>query len=100
MATWWYDVAIMEVGVRALKNGLSSYLERARRGEVIVITDRGVPIAKLEAVRTDALPARVRHLVDSRRLVYKKPHSTRLPVPVEMTPGNKTAVEYVLEQRR
>ena len=37
----------MDVGVRALKEKLSEYLERASRGELIVVTDRGEPKALL-----------------------------------------------------
>jgi prevent-host-death family protein len=37
----------MDVGVRDLKKHLSMYLERAARGEVIRVTDRGEPKAML-----------------------------------------------------
>jgi prevent-host-death family protein len=37
----------MDVGVRELKQHLSEYLERAARGEIIRITDRGQPKAIL-----------------------------------------------------
>ena len=37
----------MDVGVRELKQKLSEYLELAARGEVIRVTDRGVPKAIL-----------------------------------------------------
>lgn len=37
----------MDVGVRELKRKLSEYLERAARGEVIRVTDRGQPKAIL-----------------------------------------------------
>jgi prevent-host-death family protein len=37
----------MEVGIRDLKQHLSDYLDRAARGEVVTITDRGVPKAVL-----------------------------------------------------
>jgi prevent-host-death family protein len=37
----------MEIGVRELKNGLSRYLKRVRRGETIVVTDRGRPVARI-----------------------------------------------------
>ena len=40
----------MHVGVRALKEHLSEYLERAGRGEIIVVTDRGEPKAVLGPV--------------------------------------------------
>lgn len=32
------------------KNGLSALLERVRRGERVIIEDRGVPVARLEPV--------------------------------------------------
>jgi prevent-host-death family protein len=35
----------MDVGVRELKQHLSEYLDRAARGEVIRVTDRGQPKA-------------------------------------------------------
>lgn len=34
-------------GVRDLKDHLSEYIRRARRGEQVVITDRGRPVAAL-----------------------------------------------------
>lgn len=37
----------MDVGVRELKARLSEYLERAAKGEVIRVTDRGTPKAVL-----------------------------------------------------
>ena len=40
----------MDVGVRELKQSLSRYIERAARGEVIRVTDRGVPRAILGPV--------------------------------------------------
>lgn len=38
---------MIEVGVRELKNSLSSYLRRVRQGETVVVTDRGVPVARV-----------------------------------------------------
>jgi prevent-host-death family protein len=40
----------MDVGVRELKQHLSEYLERASRGEIIRVTDRGQPKAILAPV--------------------------------------------------
>ena len=37
----------MDVGLRELKQNLSEYLHRAERGEVIRVTERGVPMAQL-----------------------------------------------------
>jgi len=35
------------VGLRELKNNLSAYVRKARKGETVVITDRGEAVAKL-----------------------------------------------------
>lgn len=46
----------MEVGIRELKKHLSEYLERASRGEVIAVTDRGrlkAVLGPLPTVRCD-----------------------------------------------
>jgi prevent-host-death family protein len=45
----------MDVGVRELKQRLSEYLDRAERGEIIRVTDRGRPKAVL-----GPLPGRLR----------------------------------------
>lgn len=44
------------VGVRELKNRLTRYLQRARMGEEVVVTDRGKPIALIRAIHS-AQPA-------------------------------------------
>jgi prevent-host-death family protein len=45
----------MDVGVRELKQRLSQYLDRAEKGEIIRVTDRGRPKALL-----GPLPGRLR----------------------------------------
>lgn len=40
----------MEVSVSALRAELKSWIEKARDGEDVVITDRGVPVARLTGV--------------------------------------------------
>ncbi len=37
----------MEVGIRELKAKLSEYVARAAGGEEVIVTDRGVPAARL-----------------------------------------------------
>ncbi len=39
-----------KVGSRELKNRLGRYLARVRRGETLVVTDRGEPVARLVPV--------------------------------------------------
>jgi prevent-host-death family protein len=40
----------MRVGIRELRDRLKHYVQRAHRGEDVVITDRGRPVARLVAV--------------------------------------------------
>jgi len=44
----------MDVTVTELRAHLSSWLERARQGDDVVITDRGVPVARLTGLATTA----------------------------------------------
>ena len=37
----------LEVGIRELRDGLSSYLSLVKKGREIVVTDRGKPVARL-----------------------------------------------------
>jgi prevent-host-death family protein len=40
----------MNIGVRELKQNLSEYLDRAANGELVVVTDRGIPKALIMAI--------------------------------------------------
>lgn len=44
----------MEVAITEFRAALRAYVDRARRGEDVVLTDRGVPVARLVGV--DAAP--------------------------------------------
>jgi prevent-host-death family protein len=89
----------MNVGIRELKANLSRYLACARAGERVVVTDRGVPVARIEPVQTDQPPVALRSLIDSGRLIYKR-RTAEFPRPVTMLPGDKDWTDYVREQRR
>lgn len=51
------------VGVRELRDKLSEYLRRVRRGELLVITDRGRPIGELSPAAAGRGVERARELV-------------------------------------
>lgn len=89
----------MDVGIRELKANLSQYLARVRAGERVVVTDRGVPVARIEPIQTDQPPDALRGLIDSGQLIYKQ-RSAELPQPVTMLPGDKDWTDYIREQRR
>ena len=44
---------VVSVGVRDLKNQLSSYLDRVKAGEEITVTEHGRPIARLTSTAPD-----------------------------------------------
>lgn len=45
----------IEVGVRELHDRLSAYLERVEKGEEVVVTRRGRPIARISKLGADPL---------------------------------------------
>ena len=44
----------MEVGITEFRSALRAYVDRARGGEDVVLTERGLPVARLVAI--DAAP--------------------------------------------
>ena len=50
-----------EVGIRALKQNASQVIARAAAGDVITVTDRGRPVARIVPIRT----SRIQELLDS-----------------------------------
>ncbi len=71
------------VGIRELKARLSQYLRDVRRGEVILVTDRGVVVAELRppgaaaAAESDTDLA-LRRLAEAGGLVVREPHDASL----------------------
>lgn len=49
----------MDVTVSDLRANLSQWLKRAREGDEIVVTERGVPVARLLGLQTSSLLGRL-----------------------------------------
>jgi len=45
----------VDVAISTLRAELSSWIDRARAGEEVVVTDRGIPVARLVAVESAPL---------------------------------------------
>lgn len=89
----------MRVGIRELKNSLSSYVRRARTGELIVITDRGEPVARL--VPPDLPEGLVQMIRQGRLIPARRPLSIdRLPPPLPYRPGSRLLSDIVIEGRK
>ena len=86
----------MDVAISALRAELSSWIERVRAGEEVVVTDRGTPVARLLAVDTAPL---LDQLIQ--RGVLSKPRRDR-PVArgVARAQAGGPVSELVSEQRR
>ena len=64
----------MDVAISTLRAELSRWIERARAGEEVVITDHGIPVARLLPVDTATL---LEQLVQSG--VLSRPSSSQRP---------------------
>jgi prevent-host-death family protein len=88
----------VKVGIRELRANLSSWLDRVRDGEEIVVTERGKPIARITVLDRKS---KLEELI-ARGFVTpaKKPKE---PIDLSKLPrmrGNKTLSDIVIEQRR
>jgi prevent-host-death family protein len=89
------------IGIRELKNRhLSRAIRRARLGEEVVVTDHGVPVVKIVSIDVVGPPVEIADLVRQGLLEYRAPIWSELGDPVAMEPGQKSAADYVREQRR
>lgn len=88
-----------EVGIRKVKNELSRYLNRVKAGETFTITDRGVPVARLEPLDQN-IPTGLGELMQSGEAVWRggKPGST--PAVSLKKKTGKSQGEMVAEDRR
>jgi prevent-host-death family protein len=91
------------VGIKELKNRLTYYLKLTRKGDRIVITDRGIPIAVmhgLDQLEQEA-PVEERLAVLAREGLIRLPKSAGGLKQISgiAAPG-KPASEWVIEDRR
>ena len=85
------------------KNGLSALIKRVQAGEPVLITDRGVPVAKLVPVRLGAgVPARILGLAQQglARLPDQPPEAAWLDLPWPRLAVGPSAVDLLLDERR
>jgi prevent-host-death family protein len=83
----------MDVGIRELKTRLSEFVERAARGEVIRVTDRGKPKAILAP-----LPGRLR-IEEGIAQGWVRKGAGRPPESVRRVKAPKSVREMISEDR-
>jgi prevent-host-death family protein len=74
----------VEVGVRALRNRLSYWLDRATGGEEVIVTEHGRPKARLSGVEQDSTLER---LIAQGLVTPAKRRTGRLPRPIRVRGG-------------
>ncbi len=79
-------VPLVEVAVSALRAELKQWIERARAGEDVVITERGVPVARLTGVESADLIARLERDGLLTAPAVDRP-AARVEEPAARTPG-------------
>jgi prevent-host-death family protein len=87
----------MDVAVSTLRAELADWIERVRAGEEVVVTERGIPVARLVAVDTAPLLERL-----TREGVLSRPRRAGRPT-ASGTPraqASRPVSELVAEQRR
>lgn len=86
----------MDVAVSELRSHLSDYLARVRAGEELVVTERGLPVARLIGIDTDDVLERL-----TAEGVVSRPAVTRLPAAGVTRVSPKGSVsDLVAELRR
>jgi prevent-host-death family protein len=87
----------VDVAISTLRAELSSWIERARAGEEVVVTDRGTPVARL-------LPVDTAPLLDQlvQRGVLSKPRRADRPTArgADRVTARGSVADLVSEQRR
>lgn len=59
-----YHIAMIQVNISTLKNQLSAYLRKVKKGEEILVMDRDHPVAKISVARANDLIQNDEDLVD------------------------------------
>jgi len=87
------------VGVRELKDKLSTYLAVVRRGGEVVVTERRRAIARLAPVQGKSSHERLAELVANGEVTLAARRTRSLPKPMRL-PRSARVSDLVKEQRR
>jgi len=87
------------VGVRELRQNASAVLRRVQAGEILEVTDRGRPVARLVPIKP--LGVLDQMIADGRAkpATMTMAEANRRYPPIELPPGSKTASEILAEMR-
>ncbi len=85
----------MDVGVRALRDGLSKHLAEVKQGHIVTVTEHGKPIARI--VPVDGQTALERLTAEGK---IRPPRRPKGPPPATRIRARGSVSELVQDQRR
>ena len=85
------------IGIRELRRNASVYVRRAQRGELIEVTDRGRPVARLVPLPKDG--SILDRLIEEGKVTPATRDWRTLPPPASPRPGARPLSEIVDEMR-
>ncbi len=87
----------MDVAITALRAELSAWLDHVRAGDEVVITERGIPVARLLPIDTAPLLDQL-----TQQGVLARPRLSSRPVArgISRARASEPVSEFVTEQRR
>lgn len=91
-----------QVGIRELKSRLSHYLRLTRKGESVVITDRGVPIGRIVPIGLSPVGQTLDQRLAAMResgLVQWSGQKLQHREPMAKLRGRKTVAQLLVEDR-
>ena len=83
------------VGIRALKQNASAVVAQAAAGDIVVITDRGRPVAMLVPYKE----SRIQAMIDAGLATPPTRSIKDLPPPAPLEPGQRPLTEVLREMR-
>ena len=91
---------MVKASVSTIKNSLSSYLEKVKAGQSVMITDHKKPVAILEPVEASSWPEEIRHCLAQGEA--KVPRSRLDLAAFRKMPSGQgpSLTEAILEERR
>lgn len=92
-----YMAPANRVGVRELRQNLSVYLRRVKRGEVLEVTERGLPVARLTPPSTGSTV--LDRLIAEGKARPATGDIRDLPPPIKLPPGSRSVSETLQELR-
>ena len=87
------------VGVRELRQNLSVYLDRVKKGETLEVTEHGQPIAQLGPRSAKPVSRIDQMIADGRITPAKRSHKDLPPPPSIPDPSGRTLTEILLQMR-